>query len=158
MREEPLLILPSVSLRTLGNGSLAGPEEMSSMATLFSVASALQALRNDDDSRQLNPHFPAFQVFSVRNLRNYSEGLLRGVLLRTVLPGEWSETIEVSDLEQLLLEAARVQDQDIILGEIIIAAVRGSIDKSVVSAIEEVLKKHLGSEGYSILERALLIV
>jgi hypothetical protein len=158
MRDEPLFLLPEVSRRTLGSGSLAGPEGMGSMATLFSVASALQALRNDDDSHQLNPHFPAYQVFGVRNLRNYSEGLLRGLLLRTVLPGEWSETIEVSDLEQFLREAARVQDQDIILGEIIIAAVRRSIDKSVVSAIEEVLKKYLGREGYSLLEQALLTV
>jgi hypothetical protein len=63
-----------------------------------------------------------------------------------------------ADLEQLLLEATRGQEQDIILGEIIIAAVRGSIDKSVVSAIEEVLKKHLDSEGYSLLAQALLIV
>jgi len=114
---------------------------MSSMATLFSIASALQALRNDDDSRQLNPYFPAFQIFGVRNLRNYSEGLLRGILLRAVLPGEWSKTIEVAELEQRLEEAARVQDQDIILGEIIIAAVRGSIDKSVISSIAEVLKR-----------------
>ena len=158
MREEPLLVLPDVRLRTLSNGSLAGPEGMNSMATLFSVASALQALRHDDESHQLNPHFPAFQVFGVRNLINYSEGLLRGVLLRTVLPGEWSETIEVSELEQLLREAARVQDQDIILGEIIIAAVRGSIDKSVIYAIEEVLKKHLGSMGYELLEQTLLTI
>lgn len=159
MREEPLLVLPNVSPRTLGNGSLAGPEGMSSMATLFSVASALQALRNEDDnSRRLNPYFPAFQVFGIRNLKNYSEGLLRSVLLRTVLPGEWSETIEVAELEQFLLEAARAQDQDIILGEVIIAAVRGSIDKSVVSAIEEELTTYLGKEAYSSLEQALLSV
>ena len=105
-----------------------------------------------------NPYFPAFQIFGVGNLRNYSEGLLRGILLRAVLPGEWSKTIEVAELEQRLEEAARVQDQDIILGEIIIAAVRGSIDKSVISSIAEGLKRHLGSEGYSLLEQALLIV
>jgi hypothetical protein len=74
------------------------------------------------------------------------------------VPGEWSETIEVSELEQLLREAARVQDQDIILGEIIIAAVRGSIDKSVIYAIEEVLKKHLGGKGYELLEQTLLTI
>ena len=56
------------------------------------------------------------------------------------------------------MRAARMQDQDIILGEIIIAAVRGSIDKSVIYAIEEVLKKHLGSKGYELLEQKLLTI
>lgn len=136
---EPLLLLPGVLSPRLGHGSLVGPEGMTSTAALFSLASALQWLRNDDERKRLNPHFPEFRVFDVKNVRNYSEGLLRAAILRTVLPREWGHTLQPQSLCQELAVATKDVDQEVVLGEILLGIARGSIDGSMTPQLQAAL-------------------
>jgi hypothetical protein len=150
----PLLLLPSVAARTLGGTSYVGPSGLSDMATLFSVVSALQRLRTDEDDRKrLDPHFPSFRVFAVRNLEtNYTEGLLRATFLRVVAPAEWGLTTQPGALTTFLARVARETDQDVLLGELLLAMARGGVDRSILGSLQEVYQRHLGDLAAPLLE------
>jgi hypothetical protein len=132
----PLLLLPGVTERTLGHGSLVGPAGASAMASLFSLASALQCLRNDAKAeRRLDARFPLYQVMAAQNFKNYSESLLRAILLRVVAPREWGVG-EQQSLNRLLLDICRGgEDNDSLLGEVLLAAARGAVDRSVLGQL-----------------------
>ena len=128
MLEEPLLILPGVSHRNaLGAGSPVGREGLSAMGAMFVLAAGMQALRNDEDrSKRLDVRFPDARVFAIRNLKNFSEGLLRALLLRLVRRQEWGDA-KKSQLRKKLYECAASPNQEVILGELMLASARGSI-------------------------------
>jgi hypothetical protein len=142
--EEPLLILPGVSSKRLGSGSPVGPEGLSSTRTLFAIASALQQLRNDDNrKKRLDPRFPDSNVFGRNNLNNYSEGLLRAVILRLIRPHEWGSANR-APLRRDLCAMARKLDQDILLGEFVLASARGSVPPFGRQFFRAVYSKYLG--------------
>lgn len=135
VRVSPLLLLPGVEERRLGNGSLAGDKDATAMATLFSVASALQFLRSDSDvKKRLSPGFDLYHVMAERNLRNYSESLLQAILLRTVAPREWGVTNQRL-VAQFLSERPDDADADFRAGEVILWAKRTSIDPSLLISL-----------------------
>ena len=140
--EGPLLLLPGVPERNLGHGSLVGPVGTSAMASLFSVASALQCLRNDPKvERRLDARFPLYQVMAAQNIKNYSESLLRAVLLRAVAPREWGVG-EQQSLSKLLVGIyRRGEDAEFLSGEVLVATARGALDRSALGALKPLLEK-----------------
>lgn len=138
IRDEPLWLLAGISPPRLGHGSPVGPEGMSAIATVFAFASALQRLRTDSVS-PLKPHYPEFQVFDGRNLRNYSEGLLRASIMRVVLPKEWGATPLDENMTKELLAAAQRENQAVMLGELFLAIARRSFDRSLATSLKPIL-------------------
>ncbi|HVV16081.1 MAG TPA: hypothetical protein VHH90_02675 [Polyangia bacterium] len=150
LEEDALWFLPGISTPSLGHGSVVGPEGMSATATLFAFASALQRLRHDAEGKRLNPHFPEFGVFDLKNVKNYSEALLRAVMLRAVLPQEWG-TLQSGALRDELSAALSQGDHDSILAELVLAIARGSLDRSFSATVEPALR-----ERYSAISPLLL--
>jgi hypothetical protein len=74
----------------------------------------------------LDVRFPDARVFAIRNLKNFSEGLLRALLLRLVRRQEWGDA-KKSQLRKKLYECAASPNQEVILGELMLASARGSI-------------------------------
>jgi hypothetical protein len=119
------------------------------MLTLFSMATGLQALRNEpEDDKRLVLGFPISNVFAVRNLENYSDGLLRACLLRLVLPSEWGSS-HLAELEQLLREKLGGPDGDIVSGEILLAMLRNIVPPFSKTSFEQFYLQWLGDQlGY----------
>jgi len=142
--DQPLFCLPGISPRPLGSGSPVGPEGLSVICTLFTIASGLQCLRTDRDAaKRLHPRFPDMNVFGLQNLKNYSEGMLRAVLLRLVRPYEWGTGN--SDLLRALSENAKERGQEAILGELLLSVARGSVPPPGRKFFEETYSRYLGS-------------
>lgn len=120
--DEPLLLLPGVVSVVLGDESPIGPGGMSSMLTMFAVASALQAHRSDGDpKKQLHPGFPVGNVMSPENVKNrYTEGLIRAALLRLVHRAEWGQ-LTGSETRDLLVSEVGNENQKILGGELLFA-------------------------------------
>jgi len=122
---DPLLMLPTLHRPLLGHGSPISRQGSSEMSCLFAVVSALQSLRSaDNDLKRLSPRFPVSNVFGLRNLKNYSEGLVRAVLLRSVKPQEWGDR-NSRDVGQFLTRSCQASGQNVVLGELLFAAQRG---------------------------------
>ena len=66
------------------------------------------------------------KVLDSKNLTNYSEGLLRALLLRLVRSHEWGESKRLA-LSRQFSEFAKQDDQDVLLGELLLAMARGSV-------------------------------
>jgi hypothetical protein len=172
----PLLIFDEGTVdTTLPSQALAGTQGFSAMETLFSVASALQCLRNDAiETQRLSLGFPVSNtfsienlqdhssndvghlavppvqepstphVFAIRNLQNYSDRLLRGCLLRLVLPSEWGSA-QLADLQQRLRDLVR-SDGEIVAGEAILAMAKNSIPPFSRQTIQQLYSKWLGDQ------------
>ncbi len=125
--EDVLFLLPGVSAKHLARGAVAGMEGFSPIQVTFAVASALQSLRNaPEEKHRLAPHFPARRVFGLRNLTNYSEGLLRASLLRLLRAYEWGNTNR-SKLQSATLDYVGHDDQHVLQGEVVLAIARNAI-------------------------------
>jgi hypothetical protein len=145
----PLFLLPGVTERSLGHGSLVGTVGISALASLFSIASALQHLRNDRQPlRGLNVRFPLYQVMAARNIDNYSESLLRAILLRAVAPNEWGVSEQQTLSRQLIDICRRGGDADFLSGEILVACARGGLDRSMLGELKPILENgHTGADA-----------
>lgn len=117
LNENVFLSIPEMAAASLGSSSDFGPEGITSITTIFSVACAFQELRNEPEQRKrLSPGFPDFKVFNVgKCLERYDEALLRAVFLRLIMAQEWG------DLDRK--EVAKVLPLE--LGKADHAAVRG---------------------------------
>jgi hypothetical protein len=144
LAQSPLLCLPGVPVPTLGDKSPLGPAGASALFMLFAFASALQELRNHDDpTRRLAPMFPDLRVIDgVKALTNYSEGLLRAVLLRTVARDEWG-TLQAGDRKHIVVDAVRGLGADIVAGEALIARRRRVLPRFSESEIRDVFARFL---------------
>ena len=150
IREQPFVLLSGCDDPALARGAVAGPKGMSSIETLFAVASGLQRLRNEENEAQrLDPRFPLFSVFGERNVSsNYTEGLMRAAILRTVLRGEWGISPEgnIEKVQEALARDAQKLDQRVMLGEFAVAVARGVFPRRVPPPIEHALQGILGAE------------
>jgi len=123
--DDPIFKLPGVLPRTLGAGSLVGAEGLSATSCAFVLASGLQQLRHDvDPVKRLESRFPDNNVFGVRNLENYSESMLQALLFRLVRPFEWGDENR-TQLQARVGEFVNNEQQNILLGELILAGARG---------------------------------
>lgn len=126
--DEPFLLLPGVTSSVLGDQSPICPGGMSSMVTMFAVASALQAHRSDVDlERQLHPGFPIGNVLSPENVKDrYTEGLIRAALLRLVQRAEWGQVFGIETRDVLVSEVGNA-NQRIMAGELMFALSRAAL-------------------------------
>ncbi|HUR42192.1 MAG TPA: phosphoribosyltransferase [Verrucomicrobiae bacterium] len=132
---EPLLLLPPSVPTTLGVGALAGSPGLSSIRTLFSVMAAVQGLRNEpDEQKRLWRSILAANVFKPVNFTNYSEGLIRAALLRSLTVAELGQHARTESNEILLAGLAH-GDQQIILGELLFATFRNALPKTPEATI-----------------------
>jgi hypothetical protein len=83
-----------------------------------------------------------------RNIRNYSESLLRAILLRAVAPREWGIR-EQQSVSQLLVDIYRHgDDAEFLSGEILLATARGALDRSAFGQVSALLKeRHDGTDA-----------
>lgn len=133
---DPIFLFPGTRKRTLGHGSVVANARSSAAATLFSVANAMQQLRHDKKpTRRLNPLFPNHQVMAARNLKNYSETFLRALLLRAVGPGEWGTTQRQLAGQLLARGVRRPSEARFLAGEMLLAVMRETLDRSVINAL-----------------------
>jgi hypothetical protein len=138
----PLLLLPDVLPRTLGDGSPTAPAGSNAIRMIFSFASALQEIRANE-STKLDDRFPLYVTFGAKNLQNYSEALLHAVLLRTVRPLEWG--IEQRELTaKLLHDFAHDSDQEVLLGELLLAMHRDAIPFMGAQSFDKIYAARLG--------------
>jgi hypothetical protein len=109
---------------------------------IFSFASALQEIRANE-STKLDDRFPLYVTFGAKNLQNYSEALLHAVLLRTVRPLEWG--IEQRELTaKLLHDFAHDSDQEVLLGELLLAMHRDAIPFMGAQSFDKIYAARLG--------------
>lgn len=127
LRTTPFLVPPNRERVALGAGGLAGPKGLSEGPLLFSVVSAIQALRYDPNPAfRLNPGYPFGNVAGLKNLQLYSEGLMRMSLLRLLRGPEWGMTWNTS-VRQFLRNVIRRSEQRLIVGELLIAQARQAV-------------------------------
>ncbi|MEX2374330.1 MAG: phosphoribosyltransferase [Dehalococcoidia bacterium] len=127
LRSTPLLFPPGHARVLLGAGALAGPEGLSECPLLFSVATAIQMFKHDPDPQsRLDPGFPVGNVAGLKNLQNYSEGLMRMALLRLFRGREWGMTRQLRIVE-FLRAVARRSSQRVLIGELLIAQARNAV-------------------------------
>lgn len=118
---EPLLVFPGFETPNLGAGSVICDEGSSAMVVLFAIASGLQQHRSDPDpKKQLHPDFPLANVLDPRIFDQYSEGLIRGILLRTVTRHELGSQAGLESREFILSQITQ-DNQKIVAGELIAA-------------------------------------
>lgn len=142
---EPLLLLPKQKRRRLGQSSVIGPRGSSSMTVVFAIASALQALRNDENALdRLHPDFPLGNVCGLKSVMNYSEGLVRSVLLRLLTGPEWGASF-LPQIKDHLTNAASRPGQEGLCGEILLASSRGDLPKFGRNAFKKFCASHLGA-------------
>jgi hypothetical protein len=132
----PLFLLPDSIPRVLGNGSVAGSGGASALTITMSIASGLQFLRNEKvETSRLVPVFPLHHVMSAeKNLGNYSEALLRAILLRTVAPKEWGIT-ERRRATEYLAALPNDADREFLSGELLLWVARTNADRSPLAEI-----------------------
>jgi len=125
INENPLLLLPNVESTVLGAESIAAPAGTKETNLIFSIAGALQELRDhDEDDKKLSPGFPYSQIFAQRNLVNFSEAMIRAVALRLVSPIEWGHNN--ADISyDYVIDEIKDHDQTFLTGELLLAIYRG---------------------------------
>lgn len=147
----PFLLMPAVQDKSLADQSAVGPAGFTSMQTLFSVAVAMEALRNDPkETKRLDPRFPVNTVFNLRGYQLYTEGLIRAALLRTIKPREWGES-QQDELRILLERECRKSDQAIMLGELLVSIWRNGIFAPAEPGFKGIFDPHLPPEVVSAL-------
>ncbi len=125
--ESPLLLLPGSEPPLLGAHSLIANEKSDALLVAFSIATGVQHLRFDiEKSKRLSPEFPIGAVFCWRNLDNYSEPMLRALLLRLIRPVEWGARNRARTSAQVM-EYLSDGRHDVLLGEYLLAVYRGVV-------------------------------
>ena len=77
---------------------------------------------------RLSPVFPFGTVFSANNLGNYSEPMLRALLLRLIRPAEWG-TKNRAKMTAQVMEYLSDGRHDVLLGEYLLAVDRGIVTR-----------------------------
>jgi hypothetical protein len=151
----PLFLVAGAEDNGLGAQSPLAEAGTNSMSLVFILANALQALRFEPDPKK-RLGFDAVSVrrldqdsieslgnvFGQSNMDRYSEGLIRGALLRVVRGSEWGGDNHARAIAKLV-ESAKDNSQLVMVGELLLSLARQGVS---IQQIKERLV-HCGAIG-----------
>lgn len=134
----PIFLGPGVTSPILGGGSFAGPPGLGIAPTTFSLEAALQNLRHlTDEKKRLDPSYPIFTVFNVRNIsERYTEAMLAAGFIRLVNSQEWGVGKQLNSLIEHFAVLGSGPDRSTFLGEILLFINRSGGGKSLLNSLD----------------------